>query len=140
MHENVTWSMRGNFVSIPTDCPQRVERLGWTGDIQVFAPSASFLYDTTSFLGSWLEDLMAEQLEEGKGGIPPLVVPILPLGSWAHVPAAFWDDVTVLTPMDVFNYCATTLFSKGSFRVCAHGSMKQLIEATTAFGPGIDGS
>ena len=96
--------MRGNFVSIPTDCPQRDERLGWTGDIQVFTPTASFLYDTTSFLSSWLEDVMAEQLEEGKGGIPPLVVPILPLGSWPHMPAAIWDDVTILTPVDVFSY------------------------------------
>ncbi|KAK3674473.1 hypothetical protein LTR78_005559 [Recurvomyces mirabilis] len=104
LHENVDWSMRGNFVSIPTDCPQRDERLGWTGDIQVFTPTASFLYDTTSFLSSWLEDVMAEQLEEGKGGIPPFVVPILPLGSWPHMPAAIWDDVTVLTPKDVFDY------------------------------------
>lgn len=105
LHENVVWSMRGNFLSIPTDCPQRDERLGWTGDIQIFAPTASFLYDTTSFLSSWLKDLMAEQLEEGRGGIPPLVVPIIPLGSWPHMPAAIWDDVTVLTPMDIFNYC-----------------------------------
>jgi alpha-L-rhamnosidase len=105
LHENVVWSMRGNFVSIPTDCPQRDERLGWTGDIQAFTPTACFLYDTTSFLSSWLQDVMAEQLEDGKGGIPPFVVPILPLGSWPHMPAAVWDDVTVLTPMDVFNNC-----------------------------------
>lgn len=104
LHENVVWSMRGNFVSIPTDCPQRDERLGWTGDIQVFAPTACFLYDTTSFLSSWLEDVMAEQLEAGKGSIPPLVVPIIPLGAWPHFPQAVWDDVTVLTPMDVFTY------------------------------------
>ncbi|EMC91568.1 glycoside hydrolase family 78 protein [Baudoinia panamericana UAMH 10762] len=108
LHENVLWSMRGNFLSIPTDCPQRDERLGWTGDIQVFAPSACFLYDTTSFLSSWLEDVMAEQLEEGKGGIPPLVVPIIPLGNWPHMPQAVWDDVTVLTPMDVFSYSGDT--------------------------------
>ena len=104
LHQNVVWSTRGNFVSIPTDCPQRDERLGWTGDIQVFAPTASFLYDTTSFLGSWLEDLMAEQLEEGKGGIPPLVVPMIPLGHWPHLPQAVWHDAAVLTPMDVFSY------------------------------------
>ena len=45
LHENVVWSMRGNFLDVPTDCPQRDERLGWTGDIQVFSPTASFLYD-----------------------------------------------------------------------------------------------
>ena len=61
LHENVRWSMRGNFVDLPTDCPQRDERLGWTGDIQVFAPTASFLYDCNGFLSSWLEDFAAEQ-------------------------------------------------------------------------------
>ena len=50
LHENVVWSMRGNFVDVPTDCPQRDERLGWTGDIQVFAPTASFLYDCAGML------------------------------------------------------------------------------------------
>ncbi|MGH3102213.1 MAG: family 78 glycoside hydrolase catalytic domain, partial [Thermoleophilia bacterium] len=60
-HENVVWGMRGNFVDVPTDCPQRDERLGWTGDIQVFAPTASFLFDSAGFLSSWLADLAAEQ-------------------------------------------------------------------------------
>ena len=59
LHENVRWSMRGNFVDVPTDCPQRDERLGWTGDIQVFAPTASFLYDCCGLLESWLADLAA---------------------------------------------------------------------------------
>ena len=54
LHENVVWGMRGNFLDIPTDCPQRDERLGWTGDIQVFAPTACFLYDSAGFLQSWL--------------------------------------------------------------------------------------
>ncbi len=49
-HENVVWSMRGNFLDVPTDCPQRDERLGWTGDIQVFAPAAMFLFDAAGFL------------------------------------------------------------------------------------------
>lgn len=60
LHENVVWSMRGNFVDIPTDCPQRDARLGWTGDIQVFAPAAAFLYDCAGPLASWLRDLAAE--------------------------------------------------------------------------------
>src|SRR3989440_3283931 len=72
-HENVVWSMRGNFLSIPTDCPQRDERLGWTGDIQVFAPTACFLYDSAGFLSSWLADLTAEQA--AAGGVVPFVVP-----------------------------------------------------------------
>ena len=64
LHENVVWGMRGNFFDIPTDCPQRDERLGWTGDIQVFTPTASYLYDTMGFLSSWLQDLAAEQFAE----------------------------------------------------------------------------
>ena len=65
LHDNVLWSMRGNFVDLPTDCPQRDERLGWTGDIQVFAPTATFLYDCCRLLISWLADLAAEQREIG---------------------------------------------------------------------------
>ena len=73
LHENVVWGQRGNFLSVPTDCPQRDERLGWTGDIQVFAPTASFLFDCRDFLASWLADLAREQ--EAAGGVVPFVVP-----------------------------------------------------------------
>ena len=67
LHENVVWGMRSNFLDVPTDCPQRAERLGWTGDIQVFSPTASFLYDTAGFLSSWLADLAAEQKARWQG-------------------------------------------------------------------------
>ncbi|MFL5658220.1 MAG: family 78 glycoside hydrolase catalytic domain [Ktedonobacteraceae bacterium] len=93
-HENVVWSMRGNFLSIPTDCPQRDERLGWTGDIQVFAPTACFLYDCAGFLASWLADLAADQ--DAAGGIVPFVVPNpLPM---PPLPAAAWGDAAVIVP------------------------------------------
>ena len=65
LHENVVWGMRGNFLDVPTDCPQRDERLGWTGDIQVFAPTAAYLYDCAGFLASWLKDLAADQTPVG---------------------------------------------------------------------------
>ena len=61
LHANVVWGLRGNFVDVPTDCPQRDERLGWTGDLAVFAPTAAFLYDVQSFLQDWLLDLAVEQ-------------------------------------------------------------------------------
>jgi alpha-L-rhamnosidase len=94
LHENVRWSAKGNFVDLPTDCPQRDERLGWTGDIQVFAPTAAFLFDCRTFLASWLEDLAAEQSELGT---VPHFVPFLPLTLQA-VPAAAWGDAAVVVP------------------------------------------
>lgn len=72
LHANVVWGMRGNFVGVPTDCPQRDERLGWTGDLAAFAPTAAFLYDVNDFLQDWLRDLAAEQSD---GGTIPVVVP-----------------------------------------------------------------
>ncbi|GIH26540.1 alpha-L-rhamnosidase [Acrocarpospora phusangensis] len=94
LHENVVWSMRGNFVDLPTDCPQRDERLGWTGDLQVFAPAASFLYDCAGALTSWLADLAAEQ--SALGTVPPYV-PWIQL-SFAAAPAAAWGDAAVIVP------------------------------------------
>ena len=61
LHRNVVWSQRGNFLDLPTDCPQRDERQGWTGDIAVFAPTAAYLFDVDAFLRDWLLDLAAEQ-------------------------------------------------------------------------------
>jgi len=65
LQENIIWSARSNFLAVPTDCPQRDERLGWTGDVQVFAPTAAFNYDVRGFLESWLEDLRLGQLADG---------------------------------------------------------------------------
>lgn len=97
LHENVVWSMRDNFVGIPTDCPQRDERLGWTGDINAFAPTASFLYDVRGVLGSWLRDLAAEQAE--KGFVPWVVPDVLPNPS---SPTALWSDVAVSLPWALY--------------------------------------
>ncbi|SDQ31106.1 alpha-L-rhamnosidase [Microbacterium sp. cf332] len=96
LHENVVWGMRGNFLSIPTDCPQRDERLGWTGDLQVFAPTASFLYDCAGFLTSWLRDLAHEQRHGG--GSVPVVVPaaLTGFGAFGVSPAAWGDAATVV--------------------------------------------
>ncbi|THG29399.1 alpha-L-rhamnosidase [Naasia lichenicola] len=97
LHSNVVWGMKGNFLSIPTDCPQRDERLGWTGDIQVFAPTAGYLFDTRAFLGSWLRDLAIEQREAGS---VPMVVPN-PIRQKA-LPAAAWGDAATLVPDALF--------------------------------------
>lgn len=104
LHENVVWGMRGNFLSVPTDCPQRDERLGWTGDIQVFSPTASFIYDCSGLLANWLRDLAIDQ--GTNGGVVPCVVPDVLRGYSAQdsTPEAVWDDAAVLVPWTVYNW------------------------------------
>jgi alpha-L-rhamnosidase len=101
LHENAVWGMRGNFVDVPTDCPQRDERLGWTGDLQVFAPTAAFLFDVCGFVADWLEDLRAEQATDGR---VPLVVPIGPLGPvvMGGFAAAAWGDAATVVPWTMY--------------------------------------
>ncbi|OAA59730.1 alpha-l-rhamnosidase [Niveomyces insectorum RCEF 264] len=102
LHQNAIWSMRGNLLSIPTDCPQRDERLGWTGDLQVFCPSANFLYNTAGMLDDWLRDLAAEQLIDNSDGVPPLVVPDVLQPHGPRLPQAVWGDIAVLTPWALY--------------------------------------
>jgi alpha-L-rhamnosidase len=99
LHENVVWSMRGNFLDVPTDCPQRDERLGWTGDIQVFTPTASFLFDVSGFLQSWLVDLKIEQNK--LSGSVPAVVPNV-LGEGFGNGAAAWADAATVIPWTLY--------------------------------------
>ncbi|MGI5131369.1 family 78 glycoside hydrolase catalytic domain [Pseudonocardia sp. CA-107938] len=93
LHENVRRGMRGNFLDVPTDCPQRDERLGWTGDIQVFSPTATFLADSAAFLTSWLRDLAAEQQPDGS--VPFVVPDVLRTPSPS---AAAWGDAATVVP------------------------------------------
>jgi hypothetical protein len=97
LHENIRWGMKGNFLDLPTDCPQRDERLGWTGDLQVFAPTATFLYDSAGFLVSWLRDLAAEQARYGG---TPTVVPASVTGY--HGPMAAWGDAATIVPWALY--------------------------------------
>ncbi len=94
LHQNVVWGMRGNFLDVPTDCPQRDERLGWTGDLEVFAPTASYLYDVSGLLQSWLKDLAVEQHKSG-GAVPHVVPNVLGKNSAA---AAAWADAATVVP------------------------------------------
>lgn len=100
LHENVVWGMRGNFLAVPTDCPQRDERLGWTGDIEVFAPTASSLYDVRGFLTSWLRDLALEQ--SAADGVVPFVVPNVLQLSGRVTPAAAWSDAATIVPWTLY--------------------------------------
>ena len=92
LHANVVTSMRGNFLDIPTDCPARDERLGWCGDAQVFAPTATALADVAGFLSSWLRTLAGDQL--GDGTVPVVVPRVFS----TETPAAGWGDAAVIVP------------------------------------------
>jgi alpha-L-rhamnosidase len=109
-HENVVWGMRGNFLDVPTDCPQRDERLGWTGDIQVFAPTASFLFDTAGFLTSWLADLSADQ--HADGSVPFVIPDVLPPGA---ATAAGWGDAAVVVPWVLYQRYGDTQILQRQF-------------------------
>ncbi|SIT83522.1 glycoside hydrolase family 78 protein [Microbacterium sp. RU33B] len=98
LHSNVVWSMRDNFVDLPTDCPQRDERVGWTGDIQVFAPTALSLYAAHGTLTGWLRDLAAEQAEHGH---VPNFVPWVECG-FPNFPTAAWGDAAVIVPWEMY--------------------------------------
>jgi hypothetical protein len=91
---NVSWGQRGNFVSVPTDTPARDERLGWTGDINVFAPTASYLRDTRGFLGKWMTDLRDAAYTDGNfPGIAPVVPNAGDFGSGLG-----WSDAGITVP------------------------------------------
>ncbi|KAM0355020.1 hypothetical protein ACHAPU_000870 [Fusarium lateritium] len=101
-HSNVRWSMKGNFLSIPTDCPQRDERLGWTGDAHAFGPTSNYLYDTASFWKSWHKDVWSE-MSMNDSMIPPVYVPTLPSAfGIGQMPTAVWGDVVVAGPWNVY--------------------------------------
>lgn len=95
LQSNITWSAKSNFVDIPTDCPQRDERMGWTGDINVFAPTALYNFELSRFLEKWLRDVKAEQ--RPGGGIPN-TVPVQGYGFPATMPEMavdWWGDACV---------------------------------------------
>ena len=95
LQSNITWSQRDNFLDIPTDCPQRDERLGWTGDAQVFSWTAAFNRNTALFYTKWMRDVAAESsLEKGV----PHVVPDI-LGQYS---SSAWSDVAVIVPWVVY--------------------------------------
>ena len=93
---NAVWSQKCNFLDVPTDCPQRDERLGWTGDAQVFARTACYNYDTETFYRKWLNDLKADQREDGAVGF---VIPDL---LQAKLPSAAWGDAACVVPWEVY--------------------------------------
>src|SRR5689334_5452174 len=96
LQHNIQWGQRGNFLDVPTDCPQRDERLGWTGDAQAFARTASFNFGVNNFFSKWLKDVAADQIE----GKVPFVIPNV-LGPGAGGSAG-WADAATIIPWDIY--------------------------------------
>ena len=102
LQHNIIWGQKGNFVDVPTDCPQRDERLGWTGDAQAFCRTAAFNYDVSAFFTKWLKDVAADQRP---GGEVPVVIPdvLNKQGSPTASASAGWGDVAVIAPWTAYH-------------------------------------
>ncbi len=97
LQDNIVWGQRGNFVDVPTDCPQRDERLGWTGDAQVFIRTASFNMNVAPFFTKWLADLRVDQLADG--GVPHVIPNVLGDDSAS---SSAWADAAVICPWTIY--------------------------------------
>lgn len=96
LHSNITWGQRGNFLSVPTDTPARDERLGWTGDINVFAPTAAYTMESARFLGKWLVDLRDAQTADGA------FTDVAPMVGTVGNGVAGWGDAGVTVPWSLY--------------------------------------
>ena len=97
LQHNIQWGQRGNFLDVPTDCPQRDERLGWTGDAQVFSRTASFNMDVNNFFAKWLKDIAVDQNENGS---VPFVIPNVLNKTDAG--STGWSDVATIIPWNMY--------------------------------------
>jgi alpha-L-rhamnosidase len=96
LQSNICWGQKDNFLEVPTDCPQRDERLGWTGDAQVFSMTAAFNFDVAAFYTKWLRDLSSDQLSNGK------VTDVVPDVLKGDGGSAAWSDVAIVIPWTVY--------------------------------------
>ena len=97
LQHNIQWGQKGNFVDVPTDCPQRDERLGWTGDAQVFSRTAAFNMNVNNFFSKWLKDVAADQLPNGS--VPHVIPNVLGARSSG---SAGWADVANIIPWNMY--------------------------------------
>lgn len=118
LQHNIQWGQKGNFLDVPTDCPQRDERLGWTGDAQAFSRTAAFNMNVNSFFAKWLKDLEADQVE---GKVPHVVPNILGPGS---VNSTGWSDVATIAPWNMY-----LVYGDRQLLEQQYGSMKAYVES-----------
>lgn len=124
LFDNIIWGQKGNFVDVPTDCPQRDERLGWTGDAQVFIRTACLNYDAEKFFTKWLADMAADQHEDGYVGhvIPDLL-------QNPHASAA-WGDAATICPWEVYKAYGNKAILENQFE-CMHKWVDYITSTTT---------
>ena len=117
LQQNIQWGQKGNFLDVPTDCPQRDERLGWAGDAQVFSMTAAYNFNVAPFYTKWMRDVAADQLPNGK---VPHVIPDVLKGEGG---STAWSDVTIIVPW-------TTYLTYGDKRILEvqYPSMKAWVE------------
>ena len=120
LFSNIIWGQKGNFLDVPTDCPQRDERLGWTGDAQVFVRTACLNYDAEKFFTKWLADLASDQHDDGYVGhvIPDLL-------QNPHASSA-WGDAAAICPWQVYLAFGNKQILKNQYQ-----SMKKWIDYIT---------
>ncbi len=117
LQHNIQWGQRGNFLDVPTDCPQRDERLGWTGDAQAFSRTASFNMNVNNFFAKWLRDLEADQ----QNGVVPFVIPNVLGGA---INSAGWADVATIAPWNMYLAYGDTRLLENQY-----SSMKAYVES-----------
>jgi len=120
LYSNTLWSQRSNFLDIPTDCPQRDERMGWTGDAQVFAKTACFNYDCKKFFEKWMNDVRAEQLENGA------ITDTVPNFWQMTKSSTAWGDAITIIPWQVYLMYGDVKILKDNF-----ASMKKWVDFIT---------
>ena len=119
LFSNIVWGQRCNFLDIPTDCPQRDERLGWTGDTQVFTRTACLLFDAERFFRKWLHDLAADQRPDGE--VPKVIPDVMPGSS------AAWGDAATICPWQVYQTYGSLSVLEDQF-----DSMKKWVDYITS--------
>ena len=123
LFSNIVWGQRGNFLDVPTDCPQRDERLGWTGDAQVFIKTASYLFDAERFFKKWLRDMAADQRESGEVG--QVIPDLMPEGPGS----AAWGDAATICPWQVYQTYGDKAVLEDQFD-CMRGWVDYITSAT----------
>lgn len=124
LFDNIIWGQKGNFLDVPTDCPQRDERLGWTGDAQVFVRTACLNYDAEKFFTKWLADMASDQHEDGFVGH---VIPDVVQNTKA---SAAWGDAATICPWEVYKAYGNKAILENQFE-CMHKWVDYITSVTT---------